>query len=152
MLPAWASQRLFKLSKGHTESKSFLLCHQHSTTGNSLHMNSKYVASGAGSTLKDCVPWGKLPPYFSFYFYFLKILFIHKRYTQRERQRHGQRAKQAPCREPYVRLDPRSPGSHPGAKPLSHPGCPRFYFLVISMPNTGLEFTILTSRVASCRD
>ena len=31
-----------------------------------------------------------------------------------ERQRHRQKEKQAPCREPDVGLDPRSPGSHPG--------------------------------------
>ena len=45
-----------------------------------------------------------------------------------ERQRHRQREKQTPCREPDVGLDPRTPGSHPGpkagAKPLSHLGCP----------------------------
>ena len=47
----------------------------------------------------------------------------------RERQRHRQREKQAPCREPDVRLDPRTPGSQPepkaDAQPLSHPGIPR---------------------------
>ena len=49
---------------------------------------------------------------------------------ERERQRHRQREreKQAPCREPDVGLDPRTPGSRPGpkagAKPLSHPGIP----------------------------
>ena len=52
--------------------------------------------------------------------------------TQKERQRHRQREKQAPCREPDVGLDPRSLGSGPGlkagAKPLSHPGIP---FVVI---------------------
>ena len=32
----------------------------------------------------------------------------------RERQRPRQREKQAPCREPDARLDPGSPGSHPG--------------------------------------
>ena len=31
-------------------------------------------------------------------------------------QRHRQREKQAPCREPDVGLDPGSPGSHPGLK------------------------------------
>ena len=40
--------------------------------------------------------------------------------------------KQAPCREPDVGLDPGSPGSGPGlkagAKPLSHPGCPKILF------------------------
>ena len=32
------------------------------------------------------------------------------------RDRHRQREKQVPCREPNVRLDPGSPGSHPGLK------------------------------------
>ena len=44
----------------------------------------------------------------------------------------AEREKQAPCREPDVGLDPRSPGSHPGtkagAKPLSHPGVPKKAF------------------------
>ena len=52
--------------------------------------------------------------------------------THRERQRHKQREKHAPCREPDEGLDPRTPGSHPGpkagAKPLSHPGVPRRVF------------------------
>ena len=43
-----------------------------------------------------------------------------------ESQRHMQREKQAPCREPDVGLDPRTPGSHPEPKAdaqlLSHPG------------------------------
>ena len=34
----------------------------------------------------------------------------------RERGRERQREKQAPCREPDVGLDPRSPGSGPGPK------------------------------------
>ena len=46
--------------------------------------------------------------------------------TEKERQRHRQREKQAPCEDPYVGLDPRTPGSRPGpkadAQPLSHPG------------------------------
>ena len=33
-----------------------------------------------------------------------------------ETQAEGEREKQAPCREPDVGLDPRFPGSHPGAK------------------------------------
>ena len=37
-------------------------------------------------------------------------------HTQKERQRHRQREKQAPCREPDVGLYPGSPGSHPGLK------------------------------------
>ena len=58
--------------------------------------------------------------------------------TEREREeRHRQREEQAPCREPDVGLNPRTPGSHPGPKagtqPLSHPGIPScliFYILV----------------------
>ena len=34
--------------------------------------------------------------------------------THREKQRHRQREKQVPCREPDVGLYPGSPGSHPG--------------------------------------
>ena len=48
-------------------------------------------------------------------------------------QRHRQREKQAPYREPDVGFDPGSPGSRPGpkagAKPLRHPGIPIIYFL-----------------------
>ena len=33
-----------------------------------------------------------------------------------ERQRYRQRAKQAPCREPDMGLNPRIPGSGPGPK------------------------------------
>ena len=48
-----------------------------------------------------------------------------------ERQRHRQREKQAPSREPDVKLDPRTPGSRPepkaDAQPLSHPGIPESY-------------------------
>ena len=37
--------------------------------------------------------------------------------TEREGgQRHRQREKQAPCREPDMGLGPQSPGSHPGLK------------------------------------
>ena len=46
--------------------------------------------------------------------------------TERERQRHKQRVKQAPCRKPDVGLDPGTPGSCPepkaDAQPLSHSG------------------------------
>ena len=48
---------------------------------------------------------------------------------EREGQRHRQREKQAPCREPDMGLDPGSPGSHPEPKAdaqlLSHPGVPK---------------------------
>ena len=45
-----------------------------------------------------------------------------------QRERHRQREKQAPCREPDAGLDLGTPGSCPGwkadAQPLSHPGIP----------------------------
>ena len=54
------------------------------------------------------------------------------RNTQRGK-RHRQREKQAPCREPDVGLDPRTPGPRPEPKsdtqPLSHPGAPANTFL-----------------------
>ena len=50
--------------------------------------------------------------------------------TEREAERHRQRGKEPPCREPDVGLNLRTPGSHPGlkagAKPLSHPGIPGY--------------------------
>ena len=51
-------------------------------------------------------------------------------------QRHRQREKQAPCREPNVGLDPRTPRIRPSVegatKPQSHPGCPRRKFFKIN--------------------
>ena len=45
-----------------------------------------------------------------------------------DRERHRQREKQAPCGEPDVGLDPRTPGSRPkpkaDAQSLGHPGVP----------------------------
>ena len=53
--------------------------------------------------------------------------------TQRKGQRHRQRVKQTPCREPDVGLNPRTPGPRPGlktgAKPLRHPVMLRQLFL-----------------------
>ena len=53
-----------------------------------------------------------------------------------ERQRHGQREKQAPCREPDAGLDPGTPGSRPEpeavAQPLSHPGVPATLLLKLN--------------------
>ena len=39
-----------------------------------------------------------------------------EREREAETQRHRQREKQAPCREPNVRLNPGTPGSCPGPK------------------------------------
>ena len=55
------------------------------------------------------------------------------RNTQRERQRHRQREKHVPCREPEVGLDPKIPGSRPepkaDAQPLNYPGVPPIFLL-----------------------
>ena len=58
--------------------------------------------------------------------------------TEKERQRHRPREKQAVWKEPDEGLDPRTPGSHPGPKadalPLSHPGAPFIdIFIVVSL-------------------
>ena len=42
--------------------------------------------------------------------------FIYLFMRERERQRYRQREKQAPCKEPDVGLDRRSPGSGPGLR------------------------------------
>ena len=63
--------------------------------------------------------------------FFLKdFIYLFMRGTERERQRHKQREKQALCREPDVGLHPGTPGPHPGPKAgtklLSHPGIPNY--------------------------
>ena len=52
------------------------------------------------------------------FFFFKDFIYLFMRDTEgyRERQRHRQREKQAPWREPDVGLDPWSPGSHLGLK------------------------------------
>ena len=47
----------------------------------------------------------------SFRFVFFLWFYLFMRVTHRERQRHWQREKQAPCREPDVELDSGTPGS-----------------------------------------
>ena len=69
--------------------------------------------------------------FFSFFLFKKRFyLFIHA--SRRERQRPRQKEKQAPCREPDVGLDPRTPGLRPepraDAQPLSHPGVPVDHF------------------------
>ena len=78
-------------------------------------------------------------------------LFIHE--MQRKRgvgQRHRQREKKAPCREPDVGLDPRSPGSCPGpkagAKPLRHPGIPFFLFFFFLIFFTSMAFYLRKNK------
>ena len=52
--------------------------------------------------------------------------------TERERQKHRQREKQAPYRKPHVGLDPGTTGSCPGlkagTKPLNHQGSLQYLF------------------------
>ena len=52
--------------------------------------------------------------------FFKDFIYLPMRDTERERerqrQRHRPREKQAPCREPDMGLDPRSPGSRPGLR------------------------------------
>ena len=59
---------------------------------------------------------------------FIFIIFLRFNLFMREKQRHRQREKQAPCGEPSVGLDPGTPGSHPepraDTQPLSYPGVP----------------------------
>ena len=64
-----------------------------------------------------------------FNFFVVVVLdFIYLLMRDTERQRHRQREKRAPCREPSVGLDPWTPGSRPelkaDAQMLSHPGIP----------------------------
>ena len=46
-------------------------------------------------------------------------------HTEKERQRHRQREKQAPCREPDMGLDPVTPGSGPVLKVVLNHGATR---------------------------
>ena len=69
----------------------------------------------------------------SFYLFIFKdFIYLFMRDTELERQRHRQREKQAPYREPDVGFDPGTPGSHPESKadaqPLSHLGAPEGSF------------------------
>ena len=59
-------------------------------------------------------------------------------HTHTHRSRETEREREAEtCREPDVGFDPGTPGSLPGpkagAKPLSHPGIPRFIYFRESM-------------------
>ena len=72
----------------------------------------------------------KSPRFFVlFYFVSLKIFysFIHERHTEREAETQAEGEAGS-----LQGLDPRAPGSRPGpkagAKPLSHPGCPKIHF------------------------
>ena len=73
--------------------------------GHILHPYQLIYESRAGIAKSNTCSLTVLP-FFIFYLFFLKILFIYERQRERERQRHRQREKQAPCREPDVGLDP----------------------------------------------
>ena len=63
-----------------------------------------------------------------FVLFFKDFIYLFMRDTDRERQKHKQREKQAPCRKPNAGLDPRTLESCPEPKAdtelLSHPGIP----------------------------
>ena len=78
--------------------------------------------------------------------HFLKdFIYLFMRDTQREGQRHRQREKQAPWRDPNVGLDPRTPGSCPGpqadAQQLSHPGIPVISIVIANTLSSQLAGT-----------
>ena len=77
------------------------------------------------------------------FLFFLKILFISQE-THTEKQRHRQREKQAPCREPDVGLDPGSLGSRPGPKAGSKLGG--------RPPRDPLKLTLKIKTAQSLRD
>ena len=61
--------------------------------------------------------------------FFLIKDFIYLFIRDRERQTHRQREKQAPCREPDLGLELGCQDQALSAKPLSHPNCPKLFFL-----------------------
>ena len=87
--------------------------------------------------------WGKFYSVVYMFMNYLKAFFLKKRLfiyswdTHRKRQRHRQREKQAPCREPDAEFNPKTPGSRPEPKAdselLSHPGILIWSFLMIKL-------------------
>ena len=65
--------------------------------------------------------------------------------TERERQRHGQREKQTPCREPDVRLEPKA-----DAQPLSHSGVPPLSKYIQNLPTTSTANALKTRTFPDC--
>ena len=86
------------------------------------------MSSHSQNDLKDnCL--AKILRWLSSNFFLRFYLFIHERHRERERQRH----KQAPCREPGLGLNSRSPGSHPGLKAaLNHWATQAACFLILN--------------------
>ena len=65
------------------------------------------------------------------FIYFLNFYLFMRDTEKGEREGNKRKEKQSPCKEPYVGLDPGTPGSRMGpkasAQPLSHPGIPDQY-------------------------
>ena len=102
----------------------------------------------------SCAWRGRCSKRFCFCFCFFKILFIHSWETGGvggERQRHRQREKQAPCREPDMGLDPRTSGSCPGPKAgtqLSHQSIPAVrVFVRVFLPKLICYFCIIPIKI-----
>ena len=74
------------------------------------------------------------------------------RHRERERQRHSQREKQAPCREPDVGLDPGSPGPRPGLQAYQFFKRKAFQRHSASLPNKEPDCLILrgTGQTLHC--
>ena len=68
----------------------------------------------------------------------------------RERERERER-KQAPCGEPNVGLDPRTPGSCPGQKAgtklLNHPAIPQDLFLIWRSTFSSIKTNLLETKI-----
>ena len=77
--------------------------------------------------------------------FFLRF-YLLMRNTQR--QKHREREKQAPWKEPDVGLNPRTPGSCPepnvDAQPLNHPGAPLYPFQGVRFYQEELQNFLLT--------
>ena len=65
-------------------------------------------------------------------FFFKDFIYLFMRDTEKERQKHRQREKQAPCREPYVGPNPVILGSCPEPEPPRHPEM--YVFLIAHIP------------------
>ena len=95
-----------------------------------------------------------IPNYLVIFFKGFTYLFMKG--TERERQRHRQRLKQAPCGEPDAGLNPRTPGSCPelkaDAQPLSHPGAPILQFYFMFAQSLSLEPTVPDSTLSCQKD
>ena len=132
LLPAGASFKSHS-NLSPTPTHALLLAHKHCWYSTCIAVFAQCIMI-VGSFLFSRMPY-ESPELETSHFSFKDFIYLFMRYTERgrERQRYRQREKHAPCREPDVGLDPRTPGSRPGpkagAKPLSHPGITLLRFL-----------------------